>query len=551
MTNRARLLAVCALLAVGVTAAASEAPPSARVPPGVPAAAELESRHARIGRVEIHVQNIFDLSDPREDLALYRLANRLHYATSESTVRGQLLFISGDTFRAQPIAETERILRSRRYLADAWVVPIAYDEASNVVDIAVTVRDVWTLNPGLSLGRAGGSNHSKVQLEDANLLGRGSHLALSRSRDIDRTSTQVSYADTNVFGSWWQFGVNYADNSDGRVRSLALARPFYALDTRSAFGASATDGTSRVERWSGGQVLDQFDQARRAAEAYYGLSEGLTNGVTTRWLAGWRYDASHFTDTAGLPGVYPLPADRRFAYPWIGWQHLEDRWQTSENVDLIGRTEDLYLGRSLYAELGASGRSEGLRGSALFARLAATDAWTFGTRRQLYTSATVDGRLDGGTVDNLRLVAGARYFDSVTERQTFYAALAATATHGLDADQQVLLGGDTGLRGYPLRFQGGTASALLTLEHRVFTPWYPLRLVRVAAAVFFDAGRTWGRDYAGAAPLGMLRDVGLGLRLGNNRSGLGNVLHVDLSYAIDAPPGTKRLQLTVETKSRF
>jgi len=390
-----------------------------------------------------------------------------------------------------------------------------------------------------------------VQLEDANLLGRGSHVSLSRSKDVDRTSTVVSYADTNVLGSWWQFGADYADNSDGRVRALALARPFYALDARRAFGASASDGTSRVQRWTAGEQLDEFQQVQHAGQVYYGLSEGLDGGVTTRWLGGLRYGASRFDALPASPGGRALPADRRFSYPWLGWQRIEDRWQKGENVDLIGRTEDLYFGRSVYAELGASGRSEGLRGPALFVHIAATDAWSLDARRQLYTNATLDGRIDGGVADNLRFVAGARYFDAVADNQTFYAAIAATATHNLDGDQQVLLGGDTGLRGYPLRFQGGTSSALVTLEHRMFTPWYPFRLVRVGAAVFFDAGRTWGRDYAGAVPLGMLKDVGVGLRLGNNRSGLGNVLHVDLSYAIDAPPGTKRMQVTVETKSRF
>ena len=553
MATRARLLALLALFALLAAGAvvAGEPPTTAVVPAGMPDAAELERRQARIGRVDIHVQNIFDPADPREDRALYRAANRLHYSTREATVRGQLLFASGELFRAQPLAETERILRTRRYLNDAWVVPIAYDSSTNVVDIAVTVRDVWTLNPGLSLGRAGGRNHSKIQLEDANLLGAGSHVSLSRSKDVDRTSTVVSYADTNVLGSWWQVGADYADNSDGRVRSLALARPFYALDTRHAFGASVSDGANLVQRWTGGQQLDEFQQLQHTSQVYYGISAGLDAGVTTRWLAGLRYDASRFTAIPTAPGSFALPADRRFAYPWLGWQRIEDQWQKGENFDLIGRTEDLYFGRSVYAELGASGRSEGLRGPALFVHLAATDAWSLGARRQLYTAATLDGRVDGGVADNVRLVASARYFEAVSDNQMFYAALAATATHNLDGDQQVLLGGDTGLRGYPLRFQGGTSSALVTLEHRVFTPWYPFRLVRVGAAVFFDAGRTWGRDYAGAVPLGTLKDVGAGLRLGNNRSGLGNVLHVDLSYAIDAPPGTKRLQVTVETKSRF
>ncbi len=497
------------------------------------------------------MQNIFDTTDPREDRLLYRAANRLHYQTRESIVRAQLLFVSGELFRAQRLEETERILRGRRYLFDAWVVPIAYDDAANVVDIAVTVRDVWTLNPGVSLGRAGGQNHTKVQIDENNLLGRGSKITLARSHDVDRSSTALSYFDPTAFGTWWQVSAEYADNSDGRVQSLALTRPFYSLDTHHAYAVGGYDGTSHVERYSGGQALDQFDEQHRSGQLYYGWSGGLVNGVTRRWFAGMRYDLVTFTSQPAAPTAYALPEDRRLVYPWVGWQMLEDRYVKSENVDLIGRTEDLYLGRSLYAELGYSRGATTAVSHSVLLRLTGLDAWQPGRDQQLYANVALDGRLDDGMLRNLRLTLGARYFAPVTDSQVFYAALAATTTRRLDGDQQLLLGGDTGLRGYPIRFQGGTSSALLTLEHRVFTNWFPFRLFTVGAAAFFDVGRTWGRDFAGAAPIGTLKDAGLGLRLGNNRSGLGNVLHVDLSYAFDAPPGTKRLQVSVETSERF
>ena len=112
----------------------------------------------------MYVQNIFDLKDQREDHPLFRLADKLHYATREKTVRNSLLFASGQRFHAHDIAETERILRSREYLNDAWIVPVAYDAEHNSVDLAVTVRDVWTLDPGISLGRSGGKNASKFQM---------------------------------------------------------------------------------------------------------------------------------------------------------------------------------------------------------------------------------------------------------------------------------------------------------------------------------------------------------------------------------------------------
>ena len=549
-----RLLGAVLLVAVGVagSARASERPATAVVPDEVPPPQELARRGATIGRVDVYVQNIFDPADPREDHPLYRLANRLHYATRDATIRQQLLFRPGQRLDVQKLEETERILRARRYLNDAWVVALRYDAESNVVDIAVTVRDVWTLNPGVSLGRAGGRNHSGVQLDDLNLLGRGRQVGLSRSSDVDRNSTELSFFDPNLRRSWWQLGAAYAQNSDGRVRSFGLQRPFYSLDTHRAGGVTAYDGTSTVPLYSNGQIIDQFQVHHQLHQAFYGWSNGLVGGFTERWLAGVRYDESLFEPRPGaLPPTSALPADRRFVYPWVGWQLVEDRYSKSENFDLIGRTEDLYLGRSLYAELGYSTGAVGGLGSSLRAHVAALDTWQPAAGQVLFGSATFDGRLDDGVAHNVSLNATGRYFARLTTHQEFYASLAARATRRLDLDQQLLLGGDTGLRGYPLRFQGGTSSALLTVEHRFYTNWYPFRLVRVGTAVFVDSGRTWGRDFAGAAPSGLLTDVGFGVRLGNNRWGLGNVVHIDLAYAIDAPLGARRYQVSASTQERF
>jgi outer membrane protein assembly factor BamA len=521
------------------------------VPAGVPEPAELERRGATIGRVDVYVQNIFDLADPREDKALYRLADHLHYQTRERTVREQLLFAPGQPLSQQKLEESERILRSRRNLSEAWVVPVGYDEGQNTVDVAVTVRDVWTLNPSVSFGRAGGQNRSSVSLEEENLFGTGSKIQVAHSHDVDRSSTLFSVYDPNVAGSWWQVGLNYADNSDGRVKSLALARPFYALDARDALGINASDGTSRLSRYSQGTIADQSDVRRSLHQVYYGWSDGLVGTWTQRWYTGVRYDAATFTAIPGAVSTDGLPADRQFVYPYAGWQVVENRYEKTENLDLIGRTEDLYVGRSLYAELGYSNPTFGGHGRSILSQINALEAWHLTPLRELFLSAAFAGRLDDGSARNVSVTSAARYFDRLTPHQLFYVSLSGTVTHRLDADQQLLLGGDSGLRGYPLRFQGGTSSALLTVEHRLFSDWFPLRLVRVGGAVFFDAGRTWGRDFAGTEPLGLLKDVGLGIRLGNVRSGLGNVVHVDLSYALDAPPGIKRVQVTVQTLDKF
>ena len=82
-------------------------------------------------------------------------------------------------------------------------------------------------------------------------------------------------------------------------------------------------------------------------------------------------------------------------------------------------------------------------------------------------------------------------------------------------------------------------------------PLAAFRLFNVGGAVFLDTGRTWGPTLGGQPSLGWLSNVGVGLRLGNSRSGLGSVIHVDFTYALDPVPGEDRFQVFVETKQGF
>src|SRR6267142_3229762 len=88
-------------------------------PADLPSDDELEAAGAVIGNIDIDIRNIFDERDAREANGLYRLANRLHIRTKRSTIRAQLLFASGDQYRARKLAETERALRLLSYIYDA------------------------------------------------------------------------------------------------------------------------------------------------------------------------------------------------------------------------------------------------------------------------------------------------------------------------------------------------------------------------------------------------------------------------------------------------
>jgi hemolysin activation/secretion protein len=123
--------------------------------------------------------------------------------------------------------------------------------------------------------------------------------------------------------------------------------------------------------------------------------------------------------------------------------------------------------------------------------------------------------------------------------------------HNLDLDNPLELGGDNGLRGYPLRYQSADASVLFTIEERYFTDWYPFRLFRVGGAVFADIGRTWGDNPVGSGSIGWLKDVGFGLRIGPTRSGGHEVIHLDITFPLDGDPSIDKVQFLLEKKVSF
>jgi outer membrane protein assembly factor BamA len=519
-------------------------------PADLPSDSELEAAGAVIGNIDIDIRNIFDQNDAREANGLFRLANHLHIRTKHATIKAQLLFASGDKYLARKLAETERALRLQTYIYDARVVPVRY--ADGKVDIKVITKDVWTLSPGLSFGRAGGSNSTNFNLQDSNFLGWGKTLEVSHGSTVDRTSDTVEWSDPNVLGSRWTSDLIYADSSDGMQRSLKLARPFYSLDAPWSAKITAVKFDRTISRYNLGDIVDQFNDNETSYELSGGVSSGLIDGWTKRFTFGVRYDRNIFlpTPVTSMP-ARQLPPDRTLSYPFVGFDFLQDKYKKVGDENQIGRTEDLYFGTEVTGEVGLSNSAFGADRNAIMLAAKALRGIEITGLQQLFLTSAFSSRIEDGRARNLRADAGAKYYWRWRTDWLLYAALSGTVTDSLDPDMQLLLGGDNGLRGYPLRYESGTSRALFTVEQRFYTDWYPFRLVRVGGAIFADVGRTWGSGVVGNSDPGLLRDVGFGLRLGNTRSGLGNVLHIDFAFPLNNIVGIQRFQVLVQTMQSF
>jgi outer membrane protein assembly factor BamA len=515
----------------------------------LPDPVQLQSSGATIGDILINPQNIFDVSDPKEDKALFRVANKLHIKTRDRVIEQQLLFHSGDIYSQRALEESERILRSARYLYDASIRPVAYPDGR--VDIEVITRDVWTLNPGLSFGRRGGKSTFGFEIEELNILGSGTSISASHKSGVDRDSDILEYKNPHLGGSWVALDARYANNSDGSTRGLTVERPFYSLDTPWAVGLEGLDDDRVVSLYDRGKVIDKFRDRQRTVTAYGGWSKGLVNGWTQRWTTGVSYSDDQFADEPGWLPPGPIPQDRTLVYPWIGFELLQNNFEKLHNRDQIGRTEDFYLGAHVSGRLGWADPSFGADRSAMVFSAAGGYGLRAGDRTTILFDSTASGRLEDGSLRNTTVGGQIRYYLQQSDRRLLFATIDAATSRNLDLDTQILLGGDNGLRGYPLRYQAGESRALFTVEQRYFTDWYPFRLFRIGAAAFFDMGRTWGEPPAGAPSLGLLKDAGVGLRIGSSRSGLGNVIHVDVAFPLDGDSSISSMQFLVETKKKF
>jgi hypothetical protein len=517
-----------------------------------PTLTELEQRGVSIGRVNIQIDRVFNTDDPAEDKRLYRWANRVHRLTRPSVVEDILLFEDGESLLEQQIEESARLLRERRFVADAAITASNFNPASNTADVDVWLRDAWSLEPDIKLSRGGGENEYGIGLVEDNLFGLGKSMVVSYSSDVDRDQRLFSYQDHNLAGSRKQLNVSVADLSDGRQFRVATGRPFFALDTRWSITGEALDDERIDPIYDLGEIIDEFRHDTRIVSIQGGRSPGLIDGVARRWLAGLTFEEDEFLPSPGFASPILLPENRKLIYPWAGIQVIGDDYRQVSELNDIGRTEDIALGLNLFARVGVASKELDSDRRAVLLDFSVSRGWEPRGPGSLFLfSAAASARSNHRDLENTIVSLSGRFMQRNFGDELFLASFATVLANDLDAENQILLGGDNDLRGFPLRYQSGERSAILSIEQRFYTDWYPFRLIRVGYAFFFDAGRVWNDDPRNTPNLGTLYDVGVGLRLTSPRSSGRSVVHIDLAFPLNAPADIDDIQFVVEKKASF
>jgi outer membrane protein assembly factor BamA len=525
------------------------APLAAGAQDRLPSFEELEAEGAVIGEIDVVTHDIFDLADPRENKYLYRFANRLHITTRPWLIRRMLLFKTGDPVSRRIIEETERLIRGNAKVYDVAIEPTRYE--NGVVDLRVRTRDTWTLDPNVHVSRAGGVNTGGYSLKEGNLAGTGTTIEVERTKDIDRTGSHFKLSHEHLFDGWTKLSIDRASLSDGSSLALEANRPFYSLDTRWAAGSSFSRFDRTDSLYQNGNVVGEYRHMARAYGAYAGWSAGRVGRWTSRYRVGANYNEDTYTPSATVPPPVPIPTDRTLAGPYVAYELLEEDYLLLQNRERIQRPEYFSMGWASSLQIGRSLAAFGATEQPWQLGASVSKGFRLPEDGQLLASTSYSGQYGSTTGDVRSLGASLRYYRPQGRHLLFFFGGNATTLKVASAANELSLGGDSGVRGYPARYQAGTRSAVFTFEERYYTDWYPFNLFRVGWAVYYDLGRAWGGELPNRTP-GWLSNVGFGLRILNARASFGNVLHVDLAFPLHrSDPTIDARQFVVQTGATF
>lgn len=482
----------------------------------------------KIEKINITVNPIF--SEEERTGWLYETADKLHIDTYPYVISRLLPFKEGDSIFLRSIDEAERILRSKSFLRDARVT---WKESASGDGIIIDVKtwENWTLVPKVDVSRKGGITEYSYGIEDDNLLGYGVRATMLYFKEQQRSGYSLVLSSQVTTDNHLQASLVLSDTSDGEQYSIGLSKPFYTLDDE--WGANLYVNTERREDtiYSNDEEVNVFAHEIDHFEWSYGISEGLINDRTVRYKFGYTQRKDNFMQ---LPLTIGLPEEREFSFPWFGIEYIDDNFIKTHNLYLIGRVEDVQLGWRHNIRLGINTSNTEYQ-KALH--------WYLNSRYthqinedQLYTT-WISGEgvePENGQLTSYYYSLGYEYFHHASDTRIWYSKLQFWGAENAFIDRPISIGGESGLRGYPLQYQHGNQAYLLNLEKRYYPGINLFKLVDVGFVAFADIGRARGETLYPNQEEGILSSVGLGIRLFFSRSSGRNLVNINFAKPINS-----------------
>jgi hypothetical protein len=523
-----------------------------------------EDFHGTVRSVQLDIKDAFEGSTIHSDAEawLFDIGNKLHIESRTGTIRRRLLFREGDTLSKHLLQEAEKTLRAEEFLADAIIEVKKWEDGT--VHVKVTTYDQWTTVPGFAISRLGGEWVYQFGPVESNLLGTGQRIGAFIGHDQFRDTQWLDYNNNALFPQRLRLAAHVANlseetNSDGYNVLVSLSKPLESRTSRYAFAASMSSIRSSET---------VFFDANRLDELRPGYADSLSGGPRTAIL--YSHVATHDLDLsvtrsfgyrtkfnvsptfnrrdryndgailqntkllANLPDYAAAKTldERTDDLIGVSFSLYQVKYKTVQNFNNLKWSETLETGWRLSTKFAQNQEWLGARNSdLLFSHTAVyNNAWWDAVF--VNTNASMRYFLDpGGDFDDGSASAyGEMQWKPVSVTSSIFSA-SWTNLFASEQSQQLLLGEENGLNGYPNFYYAGQARILFEAEQRLF-PTFEAGTIVPAFAVFANAGNTFP-DYERLDLDKLHYSVGIGLRLGASKTVQKLVHHVNLSFPLD------------------
>lgn len=166
---------------------------------------------------------------------IQRSGNSLHLKTKQFTIRNLLLIKRNKPLDSLLVKESERLIRSQRYVRRVVIKPVAVPASNDSVDIEIRVLDSWSLIPNGSFS----SSSTSFELTERNFLGLGHEFKNDFSKQFrtGQTDYLTRYTIPNIMNTYINATINYEIfKSDNYIKSFGLERQFFSAYTKWAGG---------------------------------------------------------------------------------------------------------------------------------------------------------------------------------------------------------------------------------------------------------------------------------------------------------------------------
>ncbi|MBL4899601.1 MAG: hypothetical protein JKX76_08160 [Colwellia sp.] len=500
-------------------------------------------------KIIFNPQTIFDKNE-QGFAVVHRWANAIHIDTKKITLENEAaFFIEKCDKNFADMAELERHLRSRKYLRDAKVTS---DEM--VENITVTTWDNWSLMPTISFGRQGGESTYSFGIKERNLLGLGIDAEIQTYKNSQRKgyklkSTIPLFRKQNI-----DVKLRFADNDDGTQQSLFLQKHFASFYTHYAYNIGFNDETRDDTIYQNDSELAIFSHKISFKNAEFSWLDFNNNNALLRYRIGITQDQHKFSpvdDTNNSISSAFLPQDRDFLSPWLGFDYIEKKFKKLTNIHLITQIEDFNHGWQFSSRLGLSDGSKKNNAWALF-QINIDKGFEIHDKALLLMNIAFNGDIYEQQNHRLLLSFNAEYFYNIDPNWGFYLSNTNVVSKNQYVDQPVTIGGNTGLRGFPLQYQHGEHSIKFTSEIRYYPHINLFKLFDLAGAAFLDAGKAFGDSVVENSDDAWLYSIGIGARLYSPHSADSHqVIHIDFAFPQSNNPNINNFEIRVEAKQSF